>query len=367
MNTDSAKVVLATFTAAIRQRFSADTQSRLLRLEVSKYDDLQAQLQCSGERTWIRWNNGAIEELEAGRDAKIPLSARLSDDNRDENLKVLNYRPGRRLVLLDTGGPKPLVIKGFKKRRLDKISNKYEVAHTVFTGQHVHTPEVVGINPELSCLAMVYEPGEPLPLSADAADSFDRIGESLAYFQDHMSNIALDTFSSQNEIEVIDGLAGRLTHTGLDLPHQWPMLRERLQSAERELPRAKIGLCHRDLYDKQFIQYRNHIALLDFDLMCRADVALDPANFLAHLVLRKLQGVRGATKNSVDICAGRFLQSLDRNDEPGFWQRLEFYQATTFCRLALVYSLRPPWVGLVPDLIAMGKRCLDNLLILQDC
>ena len=55
----------------------------------------------------------------------------------------------------------------------------------------------------------------------------------------------------------------------------------------------------------------------------------------------------------------QFLLGLARNEEPGFWERLRFYQATTFCRLALIYELRPNWSPLVPDLVTMGMRCLE--------
>ena len=201
---------------------------------------------------------------------------------------------------------------------------------------------------------------------ADAAALFDKIGKGLCNFQNFTTDVEFDLFDSREEIGVIDALAERLTRAGLDLPDEWPELRERLQSAEQELPEAQIGLCHRDLHDKQFIQHRSHIALLDFDLMCTADVALDPANFLAHLVLRKLQGVRGATQKSVEVCGQGFLHGLGRNSEPGFRERLKFYQATTFCRLALVYSLRPPWTGLVPDLLSTGIHCAGAVLAMQN-
>ena len=156
---------------------------------------------------------------------------------------------------------------------------------------------------------------------------------------------------------------GRVTHTGRS---DWPGLRERLADAWARLPPSVVGLAHRDLYDKQFIQQVNHLAVLDFDLMSRADVTLDPANFLAHLTLRNLQDLPGATQRSIDAGGRKFLQGLERNEEPGFWERLRFYQATTFCRLALVYTVYPGWESLVPDLVTMGNRCLDDLNRIQD-
>jgi hypothetical protein len=65
------------------------------------------------------------------------------------------------------------------------------------------------------------------------------------------------------------------------------------------------------------------------------------------------------------MCGAQLLEGLGRNDEAGFWERLRFYQASSFCRLALVYTLRPCWAALVPLLVRMGERSLDDLRRIQ--
>ena len=122
-----------------------------------------------------------------------------------------------------------------------------------------------------------------------------------------------------------------------------------------------LVLTHRDLHDRQLLVTGRGLALLDFDLLCRADATLDAANLLTHLSLRALQGVRGADETSVHACGRALLDGLDRSEEPGFWEKLRFYQATTYLRLALVYRLRPRWRRLCGDLVALGRQCVDEL------
>ncbi len=72
---------------------------------------------------------------------------------------------------------------------------------------------------------------------------------------------------------------------------------------------------------------------------------------MAHLSLRSLQEIPGADEAAIVACGRALLEGVAREDERGFWKRLRFYQTTTFLRLALVYSVRPRWRHLPPDLL----------------
>ncbi len=45
---------------------------------------------------------------------------------------------------------------------------------------------------------------------------------------------------------------------------------------------------------------------------------------------------------------------------PQFLERLRLYQASTFLRLALLYSIRPRWAQLTPTLLAYARRSLED-------
>jgi hypothetical protein len=81
---------------------------------------------------------------------------------------------------------------------------------------------------------------------------------------------------------------------------------------------------------------------------------------VSHIKLREMQGLRDVNERSVDVLGRALLDGLERDEEPLFVQRLRFYEATTFLRLALVYALRRRWVHLCPDLMELARRCVDD-------
>lgn len=353
------------FFTALDEGFGTHPDTCFHKLDIGRQGQLSAELTVSDRLHWVAWNGAGLQSLAPEQDRKIPLGKLLRRSGAPEDIHVLSYRPGRRLTILDRGTPKPRILKGFRKSHFNRSVEKYELAHTALSGRGVQTPEIVDVNRKYCCLVMVYEAGNPLQLSTESMDAFHLIGECLAGFQAVESPMALDEWHAEDELENLDRQSDRQTLLGLAPSNAWLELRERLGAVLQSLPQALTGLCHRDLHDKQFIQHSHYLTLLDFDLLCRANVAVDPANLLAHMRLRQLQGRLGATPVSTDVCGKRLLEGLARNGQAGFWEWLRFYQATTFARLALLYALRPAWADLTPDLITMGHRCLDDLRRVQ--
>jgi len=211
---------------------------------------------------------------------------------------------------------------------------------------------------------MDFQPGDTPDTGPGSEHVWQLIGARLRRFQCAEVDVdILQPFDSSDELAVLDERARRFLLGVPALPAGWREGRERLEETAGRLP-AEVPLCltHRDLHDGQFLVAGQSVNLLDFDLLCRADPALDAGNLLAHLVLRELQRRRDPGLSG----AGRaFLVGLGREEEPAFEQRRLFYQAATFYRLALLYSLRPRWSGLVPALIAGGRRCLDRSATLR--
>lgn len=336
------------------------SDDHVVKAEISAEGVIQVELSLSHGRCWYEWTASGFRELKPVDDRKIPLAACLEDKNYKWRVKVLAYRPGKRLTLLDQSGEKPRIVKGFRKGRLDGMIERYERAHEAMSGRGVQAPEITDYDRPNEALIMAYQDGDPLHLAPETTDLFQMAGEALQAFQGYHGADEPEPFSARDELAVIDERRRRLQVVGAPLPHGFFANRERLERTHTGLPAPLWGWAHRDLHDLQFIQKSNHLALLDFDLMARADTTLDAGNFLAHLVLRQMQGVRGATQRGVDQSGRKFLQGLDRTREPGFWRRLRFYQATTFSRLALVYLVRPRWVHLVVDLLQMSNRCIDD-------
>lgn len=93
-------------------------------------------------------------------------------------------------------------------------------------------------------------------------------------------------------------------------------------------------LLHRDLYDKQLMWDGTTLSLLDLDTAARGEGALDIGNVLAHVHLRRMQGV----------ISSEFAQYLVKRLEtfPGVSEhRLNTYFLSAALRLSCVYAFRP--------------------------
>src|SRR4029077_17254925 len=133
--------------------------------------------------------------------------------------------------------------------------------------------------------ALVFEflPVREVELVAANAAHYGALGERLRVFQDDESATDLGVFGTRDELEVLANWRAKVLRAGSTLPARWSEAMSALERrAARWLP-AVLGLCHRDLHDRQVHSDGRGVTLLDFDLLCRADVALDPANLSAHL------------------------------------------------------------------------------------
>ncbi|MEO2236694.1 MAG: phosphotransferase [Candidatus Poseidoniia archaeon] len=119
-----------------------------------------------------------------------------------------------------------------------------------------------------------------------------------------------------------------------------------------------------DLHDGNLMRIGSRVGLLDFDMLCVGDAALDLANLSAHLELRALQGIRGASLAGAAACDQALRRGFGQQNCE-FARSLEFHRATTFLRIALIYHLRPRWAALTPGLVRLAESCLHEVTLLR--
>jgi hypothetical protein len=170
----------------------------------------------------------------------------------------------------------------------------------------------------------------------------------------------LALFGVKDELDVLERWRAKVLGVMEELPGGWQEAHARLVQRASALPEPVLGLCHRDLHDRQVHAVGGEVALLDFDLLCQADVALDAGNLVAHLRWRAVQQLHGADHASTRALENAFLAGLGRGAEPGFEARLAFYACSAFLRLALVYRLRPRWSARVDELVSRAAGALDD-------
>jgi len=350
---------LTTAVSDLRQVFpSAELEIERVDVDGSGFLQLTAATP-EGER-WFTHDDRGLVERKPLSDTRIPLSEKLSGASA-EDLRTVSYRPGRRMVIEERhNGVITMVLKGYRRRKSTPAALNHRVAEEAMESGSFRIPRLLRHELELETLVFEYLDGDPFLVGKPAVEICFKIGTLLTRFQGLVRSAELKKFQAEDEFGVLDTWRSKsFAGTGA-LPKGWDEARRSLDEAHACLSETQWGLCHRDLHDGQILLVNGEPALMDFDLLCQADTALDPANLLAHFSLRSLQCFHGADDETVRACGEAILDGLDRRKDGAFWNRLRFYQGTAFLRLALVYALRPKWSKLSEPLVKLGKKCLEE-------
>jgi tRNA A-37 threonylcarbamoyl transferase component Bud32 len=309
----------------------------------------------------VRWfshdDRGLIERFPES-DRKVPLSGFIAESS---DWQVLSYRPGRRMVVLVRRDELVNVIKGYKKSRSAHAAVHQRIAEAAMGRGAFKVPRLLRHDADHEALVFERLEGSEVELGLESVPLYARLGERLAVFQEDEISSDITVFSLPDEFGVLERWREKIETAVGVLPAGWSEVHARLLAVSKSLPPARMGLAHRDLHDRQVHLVQGEVTMLDFDLLCCADVALDPGNLVAHLRWRALLGLHGASQESCRALESAFLESLGRSHEEGFEKRLAFYTASTFLRLALVYRLRPRWSGRVTELVSQAQAILDDL------
>lgn len=332
---------------------------QIRRVAVTSQGSLHIEVAGGEKHRFFVYGDTGLTELRVEEDAKIPLVAKLSEVDFLAGHSVISYRPGRRIVIAPLSDDPAIIYKGYKRHHATQAAKNYASALSASELGGFDIPELLRYETRGDYLVMARRIGHPPVIGTGAVDSWAEIGACLQRFQRANGRDLSRTFSAGDELKVLDERARRFLMCMPSLPEGWLTAREHLQHVADGLPPAQMGLAHRDLHDGQFLVNGKTISLLDFDLICSADVALDAGNLLAHMKLRTLQGRHENGTSALTACCEAFLSALGRGGEAGFEKRLCFYQATSFYRLALLYALRPRWSHLGGSLIAEGNNCIE--------
>ena len=341
-------------------------RDQIVRVAVDKRGDIFFELEVDQQKQFWAFMGDELLELKPENDSRVPLASLFRDTGLGENCEILSYRPGSRIVLGPAPGQQGDIYKGYRKNRSEQARLKYQLAIPACRHADFDTPEPVAAKTEHECIRMARRHGQTPEISKSATLLWRDIGWRLRRFQDHALPRTLPVFDHADELAVLDERARRFRSFVAELPEPWMRGREQLDTVAAQLPPLAEVLAHRDLHDRQFMVSGETVTLLDFDLLCIADAALDAGNLTAHLTLRALQSGRENATTGASKCRKSLLSGLDRESDPGFDRKLFFYQATTFYRLALLYALRPRWAHLSDRLIGLGWQCIVDFRKLRD-
>ena len=287
--------------------------------------------------------------------------------------EILGYRLERRCVIRysmekpvgSSGGSRQshLIAKVFRPGRAIDPFRKLEwlwhhgFGHDAADGMTV--PQIFHCDDDRGIIVMENAPGISLHhLLGDP--SFERACGLAAGFLNKLHSLKTpdaQPYSNTNEIETIQNKIELCKDIFPAIGERLLTIFEKL-SCERDRFDENISACiHGDFHDKQVLYSVKRSALLDCDNMKLADPASDYGNFLAHLILRRIQFPELA--GNIEAGMRTFARTY-AEDNDDFKLRVRWWVAATLVRLAVLYSLRPRWRAYVPDILQETGRTLER-------
>jgi len=316
------------------------------------------ELGAHARRIWRVVSASPTRWLEPAGDEELALAQQME---REGGCELLAYRPGRRITLRRRAGGASVILKGYRRGRVEAAAKGARVAMRLFAdAAPLRAPRLLAVRAEQDALELEDLGGAPLAPQHWNAACAESIGAGLRRFQEAQEAPTFGEHGHDAELEVLDGQRERVERLGR-VPRDWDRWRAALDLAARELAPAALVLAHRDLHDGQFLHLNGALGWLDFDLTCRADAALDVANLCAHFELRRIQQLWNTSGEDEALLRRALLAGQGRSNERGFAARFAFYSAAARLRLALVYALRPSWVWLGEPLVEAAARELGAL------
>jgi hypothetical protein len=290
-------------------------------------------------------------------------------------IRVTRYKPGRRCVIEyeveiqePDALPKAVTLLG-KVRRVRSGKSGYRLLDALRNAgfgddsrDGISVPEPVGVLPEFRMWLQRKVPGRAasdLLAGLEGVELVRRIAEAAHKL--HRAGVPAKRRHTMNDELRI--LHERLPSVARSEP-QWAGRIERLLDACDRLGAGtlKPELCgiHRDFYADQVIVAGPRLCLIDFDLYCEGDPALDIGNFLGHIREQSLRSL-GDPEALADLEVAmeeRFVELAGEQTRPA----VRAYKLLTLARhvhLSTLFPERRSFTGSLLELCEeyLGTRC----------
>lgn len=251
----------------------------------------------------------------AGKDARVSV----------RSITVTRHKPGRRCVieydvrirLPDGSRTKATLIGKIRARRFGKEA--YRLLDAIWSSgfateapDRVSVPEPIGVIPRLQMWLQRKVRGAVATALLPQAGGVllaRRVAEAIHKL--HSASVPSDrTHSMANELHI---LHERLPVVAQRRPGCAKRIQRILRACDQlavTVPEPKPCGIHRDFYPAQVIVRRGHLHLIDFDLYCVGDPALDAGNFIGHITEQSLRelGHPAALRDREEALEERFVE-----------------------------------------------------------
>lgn len=291
---------------------------------------------------------------------------------RVQNIRVIRHKLGRRCLIEyelinDAGEIIPLI---GKVRAKGTDFHSYELQKSLWEGgfaddsvDGISVPEPVGIVPQWQMWLQRKVEGKIVTQFLSPKSSIEQaklIAEAAHKL--HQANIIPHrSYTMSDELRI---LYERIPLVMQQYP-QWQERLERVLAASDKLgqntPEPKRCGIHRDFYPDQVIVNNSRLYLLDLDLYCQGNPALDIGNFIAHIQEYSLRTFGNAQllQEYENALTARFIEL--NSDE--FMSAIQSYTTLTFVRhihISTQFPERRPFTE------ALLNLCEQRLKIIRD-
>lgn len=282
------------------------------------------------------------------------------------SINILQYKPGRRCVVeyeLEGSGRFPVIgkVRAGRSGRsgLRLLRSLWEAGFDAGSLDSIQVPEPLGLAPGLRMWLQRKAPGRPVRdffFEPDAASLVRRVAEAARKL--HAANVAPKRrHTMEDELRV---LHERLPEVCVLRPRLARRVERVLGGCDRlgastPEPRAPRGI-HRDFHPDQVLADGTRISVIDFDLYCEGDPALDVGNFSAHIAETSLRerGDPAALFHLERALEERFVELSGEEVR----RSVRVYSTLTLARLVHLSSLSPGEPRHTKDLLDLCEERL---------
>lgn len=319
----------------------------------------------------------ALDPHEVKRRFKRRLPRLAGEDGRVrvQRIHVVRHKPGRRcLIEYDVRVERPerrlqheRLLGKVRARRFGNAG--YELADALWragfsdaSGDGISVPEPIATVADFRMWLQRKVPGRPatdlLP-GPDGVRIARRIAEA-AHKLHEASVPAGPRHTIGDELRILDRCLACVATERPALETRIGRLRAACERLAARMPHARPRPIHRDFYGDQVIVDRDRVYLIDFDLYCTGDSALDVGNFLGHLTEQALRtfGDPTALAAAEGELEERFCELA--GEGMGVRSAVRAYATLTLARHIYLSTLRPERRSLTAPLLALCEERLPT-------
>jgi hypothetical protein len=299
----------------------------------------------------------------AGSDGRVAL----------RSIQVVRHKPGKRVVIeyrvrVKRPGAPEQRVRLFGKIRAKRFGNEayrlldalWQAGFNDTSADGISVPEPLGVLPEFRMWLQRKVKGSlagPALSGPDGIATAHRIAEAIHKL--HVAHIPTERcHSMDDELRILHECLVRVAQVRPAWAGRLERLGEACDRLGASVPKPQPCGIHRDFYPAQVILKGPRLWLIDFDLYCQGDPALDVGNFLGHVLEEGLRSGAGATglREPPEALAGRFVELAGRHTLAA----VRAYTTLTLARHVYLSTQFPDRAPFTEQVLALCEQRLQS-------